>query len=74
MSTPKPLVLDPMPHHCRKPGPRKKYSTSLWACPDCGQAWQATRQQPHNMAPEGLSWYWARWPREAGGPRLEDQG
>lgn len=47
---------------CDRPTARGKYASRLWVCPECGQAWQTTRQQPHTIAPTGLSWWWRRWP------------
>lgn len=48
---------------CPRPTARAKYATRLWVCPTCGQAWQTTMQQPPNLAPTGLCWWWRKWPR-----------
>lgn len=48
---------------CDRPGARGRYSTSLWVCPECGQAWRTVRQQPPNIAPTVLSWWWVSYPQ-----------
>lgn len=57
---------------CPTPAANRRYATQLWVCPDCGQAWQATRTQPASIAPTVLSWWWRRWPWIEDDPRMED--
>lgn len=47
---------------CDLPSARRRWHTSLWICPECGQGWVTTREQPDNIAPTALSWWWKRWP------------
>lgn len=47
---------------CHRPRARRKYSTRLWVCPSCGQAWQATQMQDQRLAPDALHWSWIAWP------------
>lgn len=47
---------------CDLPGAGRKHLHNLWVCAECGQCWRTTRQQPGNIAPTALSYWWVTYP------------